>query len=48
VYQHPVVPHSNQANNAHLILAQMNARLIEVFPTRTIRTGCTFYSELFS
>jgi L-alanine-DL-glutamate epimerase-like enolase superfamily enzyme len=44
----PVIPHSNQAHNAHLILAHMNAPLIEVFPKGTIRSAYTFYSELFS
>jgi len=43
----PVIPHSNQAHNAHLIIAHMNAPLIEVFPRNGVRSGYTFYGELF-
>jgi L-rhamnonate dehydratase len=43
----PVIPHSNQSHNAHLIVAHMNSPLIEVFPTGVHRTGYTFFTELF-
>lgn len=43
----PVIPHSNQAHNAHLIVSHMNAPLIEVFPRNGVRSGYTFYGELF-
>jgi L-alanine-DL-glutamate epimerase-like enolase superfamily enzyme len=43
----PVVPHSNQAHNAHLIAAHLNSPLIEYFPRGALRTSYVFYSELF-
>jgi L-lyxonate dehydratase len=43
----PVIPHSQQAHNAHLIIAHMNSPLIEVFPTGVHRTGYTLFTELF-
>jgi L-alanine-DL-glutamate epimerase-like enolase superfamily enzyme len=44
----PVIPHSTQAHNAHLIMAHMNSPLIEYFPHHSIRSGYAFYSELFT
>jgi L-alanine-DL-glutamate epimerase-like enolase superfamily enzyme len=44
----PVIPHSQQAHNAHLIIAHINSPLIEVFPTAAShRTGYTLFTELF-
>lgn len=43
----PVIPHSNQAHNAHLIMAHLNAPLIEIFPATGLRSGYTLYNELF-
>jgi L-rhamnonate dehydratase len=43
----PVIPHSPQAHNAHLIAAHLNSPLIEYFPQGTIRGGYIFYAELF-
>jgi L-rhamnonate dehydratase len=43
----PVVPHSHQSHNAHLIMAHLNSPLIEFFPTGVHRTGYTFFTELF-
>jgi L-alanine-DL-glutamate epimerase-like enolase superfamily enzyme len=42
-----VIPHSNQAHNAHLIAAHLNSPLIEYFPRGALRTSYVFYSELF-
>jgi L-rhamnonate dehydratase len=42
----PVVPHSPNFHNAHLIMANFNAPLIEMFP-RDYRDGDTFIAELF-
>lgn len=46
-YNLPVVPHCNQAHNTHLIMAHLNAPLIEVFPEDGLRSGYSFYNELF-
>ena len=43
----PVVPHSQQSHNAHLIIAHVNSPLIEYFPTGVHRTGYTLFTELF-
>ncbi len=43
----PVIPHSHQSHNAHLIMAHLNSPLIEVFPTGVHRTGYTLFTELF-
>jgi len=43
----PVIPHSNQAHNAHLIMAHLNSPLIEVFPETGFRSAYTFYNEFF-
>ena len=43
----PVIPHSHQSHNAHLIIAHMNSPLIEHFPTGVHRTGYTLFTELF-
>jgi len=43
----PVIPHSSQSHNAHLIGASLNAPLIEYFPRDTIRTGYMFCHEFF-
>lgn len=43
----PVIPHSPQAHNAHLIMAHLNSPLIECFPRTGVRSGYTFYHELF-
>lgn len=40
------IPHSNQAHNAHLIVANLNAPLIEFFP-RELVSGYTFFGHLF-
>src|SRR5439155_10207771 len=43
----PVIPHSHQAHNAHLIVAHMNSPLIEYFPHETRRASYAFYFHLF-
>jgi L-alanine-DL-glutamate epimerase-like enolase superfamily enzyme len=43
----PVIPHSHQSHNAHLIIAHLNSPLIEWFPTGVHRTGYTLFTELF-
>jgi L-rhamnonate dehydratase len=43
----PVIPHSQQSHNAHLIMAHVNSPLIECFPTGVHRTGYTLFTELF-
>jgi L-rhamnonate dehydratase len=43
----PVIPHSHQSHNAHLIMAHLNSPLIEFFPTGVHRTGYTLFTELF-
>jgi L-alanine-DL-glutamate epimerase-like enolase superfamily enzyme len=43
----PVIPHSHQSHNAHLIVAHTNSPLIEYFPTGVHRTGYTLFTELF-
>lgn len=40
------IPHSNQAHNAHLIVSDLNAPMIEFFPHGLV-SGYTFYSQLF-
>jgi L-rhamnonate dehydratase len=47
-YDVPVVPHSNQAHNAHLIMASLNSPVIEYFPEDGVRTGYNFYGEFFT
>ena len=42
----PVIPHSPQSHNAHLIMAHLNSPLIECFPRTGIRSGYTFFHEL--
>ena len=44
----PVIPHSHQSHNAHLIMAHVNSPLIEVFPKGVHRTGYTLFTELFA
>ena len=46
-YNVEVIPHSNQAHNAHLIISHMNSPLIEYFPLTTHITAYTFYAMLF-
>jgi L-alanine-DL-glutamate epimerase-like enolase superfamily enzyme len=46
-YGVPVVPHSNQAHNAHLIISSFGSPLIEVFPDDGVRTGYNFYHQFF-
>jgi L-rhamnonate dehydratase len=43
----PVIPHSHQSHNAHLIMAHLNSPLIEFFPTGVHRTGYTLFTEFF-
>jgi L-lyxonate dehydratase len=43
----PVIPHSHQSHNAHLIMAHVNSPLIEFFPTGVHRTGYTLFTEFF-
>ena len=47
-YDVPVIPHSNQVHNAHLITSSLNSPLIEVFPERGVRTGYSFYYDFFT
>lgn len=42
----PVVPHSGNFHNLHLIMAHLNSPLAEYFPP-DVRDGDTFFSELF-
>ena len=42
-----VVPHGNQAHNAHLILASLASPLIEVFPDDGVRPGYKLHHEFF-
>jgi L-alanine-DL-glutamate epimerase-like enolase superfamily enzyme len=42
----PVVPHSHNFHNQHLIMAHLNSPLSELFPGE-YRDGDTFFSELF-
>jgi L-alanine-DL-glutamate epimerase-like enolase superfamily enzyme len=46
-YGLPVVPHSPQSHNAHLIISHLNSPLIEYFPRGALRTGYLLYQELF-
>ncbi|WP_248761163.1 enolase C-terminal domain-like protein [Pseudarthrobacter sp. SSS035] len=46
-YDIPVIPHSNQAHNAHLIISSYGSPLIEVFPEDGIRSGYNFYHQFF-
>lgn len=43
----PVIPHSNQAHNAHLVVSGFNSPMMEVFPDDGVRTGYNFYHEFF-
>jgi L-alanine-DL-glutamate epimerase-like enolase superfamily enzyme len=45
-YDLPVVPHSHNFHNQHLIMAHLNSPLSEFFPS-DYRDGDTFFSELF-
>ena len=47
-YEVPVVPHSNQAHNAHLIMASLASPFMEYFPEGGLRTGYNFYTEFFT
>jgi L-alanine-DL-glutamate epimerase-like enolase superfamily enzyme len=47
-YEVPVIPHSNQSHNSHLIFSSLNCPLIESFPEDGIRTGYNFYYEFFT
>ncbi len=42
-----VVPHGNQAHNAHLIMASFSSPLIEVFPDDGVRPGYKLHHEFF-
>jgi len=46
-YGVPVIPHSNQAHNAHLIVSSYASPLMEVFPDDGVRTGYNLYHEFF-
>ena len=46
-YGVPVIPHSNQAHNAHLIISSYVSPLMEVFPDDGVRTGYNFYHDFF-
>lgn len=43
----PVIPHSSQAHNAHLIVSHLDSPLIEWFPDDTLRCGYLIHNELF-
>lgn len=43
----PVIPHSNQAHNAHLIISSYSSPLIEVFPEHGVDAGYNFYHRFF-
>ncbi|MBX3029626.1 MAG: L-rhamnonate dehydratase [Chloroflexi bacterium] len=43
----PVIPHSAQAHNAHLIVSHLDSPLIEWFPDDTLRCGYLIHQELF-
>jgi len=47
-YNIPVVPHSNQAHNAHLIVSSFASTLIEVFPEHGVEAGYSMYHDFFS
>jgi L-rhamnonate dehydratase len=42
-----VIPHGNQAHNAHLIIASLASPLIEVFPDDGVRPGYKLHHEFF-
>lgn len=42
-----VIPHGNQAHNAHLIVASLASPLIEVFPDDGVRPGYKLHHEFF-
>ncbi|MCY7289252.1 MAG: hypothetical protein LH624_13620 [Cryobacterium sp.] len=46
-YDIPVIPHSNQAHNAHLIASSYASPLIEVFPEPGVEAGYNFYHRFF-
>ncbi|MGH3516802.1 MAG: enolase C-terminal domain-like protein [Haloechinothrix sp.] len=46
-YGVPVVPHSQQAHNAHLVIASLQSPLLEIFPDNEVRTGYKFFTEFF-
>jgi L-rhamnonate dehydratase len=46
-YGVPVVPHSQQVHNAHLVMASLQSPLLEVFPSTDVRTGYKFFTEFF-
>jgi L-alanine-DL-glutamate epimerase-like enolase superfamily enzyme len=43
----PVIPHSNQSHNAHLIISSYASPLIEYFPYDRVRTGYNLFYEFF-
>jgi L-rhamnonate dehydratase len=47
-YGIPVIPHSNQAHNAHLIISNYDSPLIEAFPEDGVRAGYNFYHQFFA
>lgn len=46
-YGIPVVPHSQQAHNAHLVISSLQSPLLEIFPDTDVRTGYKFFTEFF-
>jgi L-alanine-DL-glutamate epimerase-like enolase superfamily enzyme len=43
----PVIPHSQQAHNAHLVMASLQSPLLEIFPDSDVRTGYKLFTEFF-
>jgi L-rhamnonate dehydratase len=46
-YDVPVIPHSNQAHNAHLIMSSYGSPLMEAFPENGVSAGYSFYHRFF-
>jgi L-rhamnonate dehydratase len=46
-YDVPVIPHSNQAHNAHLIMSSYGSPLMEAFPEDGVSAGYSFYHRFF-
>lgn len=46
-YNVPVIPHSNQMHNAHLVVSSYSSALIEVFPEPGVEAGYNFYHQFF-
>lgn len=46
-YAIPVIPHSNQAHNAHLIISSYGSPLMEVFPDDGVHAGYNLYHHFF-